>query len=124
MGKPRVFKSDEDFIEKVQEYFDYCYERERFVNIAGLCVYLGIGRTTFYDQKQHYPNAYETVNEMLEDETLNNSNIETPVKVLYLKNKCGYMDKIETKNENTNVNKNIDLSILTDEQLDKILKSE
>lgn len=85
---------------------------------------MNIGRATFYEQKTHFPDTYDKINEMLEDATLNNSNIETPVKVLYLKNKCGYMDKVETNNTNVNTNKNIELDHLTTEQIRELIKNE
>lgn len=39
--------------------------------------------------------------------------------IFALKNWCGWVDKLETQNQN--VNKNYDMSTLTDEQIDKIL---
>lgn len=39
--------------------------------------------------------------------------------IFALKNWCGWADKLETQNQN--VNKNYDMSTLTDEQIDKIL---
>lgn len=123
-GRPRLFKDEQEFENKVIEYIEYCEVNERFVNIAGLCRYLGIHRQRFYDQKEYYTDTFLRVQEMLEDETLNNKTTPVPITMLYLKNKFGYKDKIETENTNVNTNKNIDLSTLTDEQLDKILKSE
>lgn len=124
IGKPRVFKDENEFLEKVEGYLEYCEEKERFANIAGLCRYLDIGRTTFYDQKKYYSNTYEKVEAMLEDDTLNNKTCETAIKVLYLKNKFDYRDKIEAKNDNVNTNKNIDMGHLTTEQIKELLNNE
>ena len=44
--------------------------------------------------------------------------------MLYLKNKFGYKDKIETENTNVNTNKNIDLSAISTEELKKLIDDE
>ena len=123
-GRPKLFKTEKDFEDRVIEYIEYCEINERFVNIAGLCRHLGIHRQRFYDQKTYYPDTFLRIQEILEDETLNNTTQAVPITLLYLKNKFGYRDKIETENTNTNTNKNMNLDNLTDEQIDRILASE
>lgn len=120
----RIFKSAEEFENKVVEYIEYCETNERFVNIAGLCRYLGIHRQRFYDQKEYYSDTFLKVQEMLEDETLNNKTTPVPITMLYLKNKFGYKDKVETENTNVNTNKNIDLSAISTEELKKLIDDE
>lgn len=123
-GRPRLFKDEQEFENKVIEYIEYCEVNERFVNIAGLCRYLGIHRQRFYDQKEYYSDTFLRVQEMLEDETLNNKTTPVPITMLYLKNKFGYKDKIETENTNVNTNKNIDLSAISTEELKKLIEEE
>lgn len=120
----RIFKTAEEFENKVIEYIEYCEVNEKFVNIAGLCRYLGIHRRRFYDQEVYYPHSFLKVQEILEDETLNNKTTPVPITMLYLKNKFGYRDKIETENTNVNTNKNIDLSVISTEELKKLIENE
>ena len=120
----RIFKTEQEFYNKFIEYIEYCEVNERFVNIAGLCRYLGIHRRRFYDQEEYYPHTFLLIQEILEDETLNNKTTPVPITMLYLKNKFGYKDKIETENTNVNTNKNIDLSAISTEELKKLIDDE
>jgi len=123
-GQARKFESAEEFENTFNEYIEYCELNERMVNIAGFCRYARMTRETFYNQKEYYFDTYMYIQETIEDETLNDNKRATPIVMMYLKNKFNYKDKIETENTNTNTNKNYDVSNLTDEQLDKILKGE
>lgn len=124
LGKPRIFKSGEEFENKVNEYIEYCMLNERFVNIAGFCRFAGTHRQRFYEQKQYYPDSFLRVQELLEDESLNNTTQATPITILYLKNKFGYRDKIETENTNVNTNKNMNLDHLSVDELKKLIDDE
>ncbi|MBR4486109.1 hypothetical protein IKS57_01900 [bacterium] len=118
MGKPRIFKTENEFYNKFIEYVEYCKKEERLPNVAGFCVYANINRDTFYDQKEFYLDTYKKINEMLEDEALNNKFINDTLKIFYMKNKCGYKDKQEvdsTMNINSYAN-------LTEEELRKLAK--
>lgn len=126
MGRPRTFKSGEEFLNKINEYVEYCEEQEKFVNVAGFCRFCGIHRQRYWEQKEYYPDAFLMAEEILEDETLNNRKNPVPIVMMYLKNKFDYKDKIETENVNTNVNtnKNYDLSNLSTEQIKELLDNE
>lgn len=121
-GKPRIFKTGEEFLNKVREYVKYCQDNERFVNIAGFCVYADIVKETFYNQEEYYLDSFKKAQSLLEDSCLNNKN--TTMAIFYLKNKFKYKDKIETENKNINTNKNYDLSKMSTEDIKELLKSE
>lgn len=120
----RRFMNEDEFLDKIYEYMKYCKKHDNMANISGFCAWSRTPRTTFYENKNYYPKAWELMNDILEDNTINNKGVEASMRIFYLKNKFGYKDKIETENTNLNTNKNIDMSALTDEQIDKILKSE
>lgn len=96
---PRIFKNDEEFKQKFIEYINYCNEKQRLPNVAGFCVYCDINRDTFYAQQDYYSDTFKKINDMLEDEALNNKYINDTLKIFYMKNKCGYKDKIENENQ-------------------------
>ena len=98
----RAFKTDKDFYNKFKEYIQYCNKKERLPNVAGFCVYSDINRDTFYAQKEYYSDTFKKINEMLEDEALNNKYTNDTLKIFYMKNKCGYRDKQEVEQTNSN----------------------
>lgn len=124
MGKPRIFKTEEEFYNAIIDYFEYCEETERFPNIAGAVVHMGIGRTTFYEYEAKYPNTFKLFQDILEDNVLQSR--DTTTKIFYLKNKFGYRDRIETENTNinNNTNKNIDFGHLSKEDIKELLRNE
>lgn len=94
----RAFKTANDFENKFKEYIDYCRVNERMPNVAGFAVYADINQDTFYAQREYYSEAFKKVNDMLEDEAINNHTLNDARVIFYMKNKCGYKDKIETEN--------------------------
>jgi hypothetical protein len=120
-GKPRAFKTAEEFENKFMEYIEYCRENKRFSNIAGFCAYCHITRETFYKQKEYYSDTYNIVNDILEDEVLQDNTYRAQ---LYLKNKFGYTDKQMVESKNTNTNINTDISDLPPEALEEIAKAQ
>ena len=87
----RIFKTEQEFLDKFTEYIDYCQEKERLANIAGFAVYCKICRDSFYAQKEYYPKAFSMINDILEDYTLN-ADIYHTLKIFYLKCKFKYDD--------------------------------
>ena len=66
--------------------------RGRFANLAGFCRSLGVGVDTFVREMAAYPEAYDTICAMFEDEALNCELSATLVSA-YLKRRLGYADK-------------------------------
>lgn len=87
----RVFKDEKEFLNKFEEYINYCDENKRLANIAGFAVYCKICRDAFYNQKEYYPQAFSMINDILEDYTLN-ADIFHTLKIFYLKCKFKYDD--------------------------------
>ena len=114
-GRPRSFKTEQDFQDKFNEYIDYCTENELLANIAGFCVFSGITRETFYAQKHYYSDTLKMIQEQLEDYTIN-AKIHHVFKIFYMKNKFNYRDRHEIDNQ-VSVNNYKELSI---EELKKL----
>ncbi|MDD4615333.1 MAG: hypothetical protein PHI40_08035, partial [Caldisericia bacterium] len=108
-GRPRAFKTAEDFEKKFNTYIKYCRDNKRFANIAGFCAYCRMARETLYKQKEYYSDTYNIVMDILEDEVLQDNTYRAQ---LYLKNKFGYTDKQSVESKNTNTNINTDISDL------------
>lgn len=94
----RAFKTAKDFENKFKEYVAYCKDNERMPNVAGFAVYADINQDTFYAQREYYSETFKKVNDILEDEAINNRTLNDARVIFYMKNKCGYKDKIENKN--------------------------
>lgn len=87
----RIFKDEKEFMNKFEEYLDYCNKNKRLANIAGFSVYCKICRDSFYAQKDYYPETFSMINDILEDYTLN-ADINHLLKMFYLKCKFKYND--------------------------------
>ncbi len=79
MGKPRIFKTEQEFYDAIIDYFEYCEINERFPNIAGAVVHMGIGRTTFYEYEAKYPNTFKRFQDILEDNVLQSKDVTTKI---------------------------------------------
>jgi hypothetical protein len=119
-GQPRAFKTDKVFKEKFLQYIAYCKDNDQLANVAGFCVFCNMTRETFYKQQEYYSDTYKRIQEVLEDYTIN-AKINDTFKIFYMKNKFGYKDKTEL-DSNVNSNVNLNLSNLTNEQLEDLLK--
>jgi hypothetical protein len=78
------------------EYMAQCKEDKVLLpNIAGLCLYAGIARETFYCYKEDraFNDTIKNIENGLEDAALQCK--DAAKSIFYLKNKFGYRDKIE-----------------------------
>lgn len=91
LSNPPIFKTEEDFLNKFEEYIKYCEANKRFANVAGFAVYGKFCRDTFYATKDRFPTAGKMIDDILEDYTLN-ADIYHTLKIFYLKVKCKYND--------------------------------
>ena len=102
----RTFKTAKEFEDKFKDYVNYCRKNDRLPNVAGFSVYADINQDTFYAQKEYYSEAFKKINDILEDEAINNKSLNDARVIFYMKNKCGYKDKQDDKNNN-NINERI-----------------
>ena len=63
----------------------------RFPNVAGFCRYFGIGHQKYERLSKKYPEEFEKLSAILEDEALNSS-VSASVLTAYLKKRLGYAD--------------------------------
>ena len=105
VGKPRVFKAEQELLDTFNNYIEYCKSNKELPNIAGFVVFADIGRQTFYDYKDRYPYTYKRINDILENATINNKDINDTFKIFYMKNKFDYRDRqeIEADVKQTNI---------------------
>lgn len=47
-GRPREYATNALLEEKCSAYFDWCVEAKEVITITGLCLYLGVSRTTLH----------------------------------------------------------------------------
>ena len=102
----RSFKTAKEFEDKFKNYVEYCRKNDRLPNVAGFSVYADINQDTFYAQKEYYSETFKKINDILEDEAINNKSLNDARVIFYMKNKCGYKDKQDDKNNN-NINEKI-----------------
>ena len=102
----RTFKTAKEFEDKFKNYVEYCRKNDRLPNVAGFSVYADINQDTFYAQKEYYSETFKKINDILEDEAINNKSLNDARVIFYMKNKCGYKDKQDDKNNN-NINEKI-----------------
>ena len=102
----RAFKAAKEFEDKFKDYVEYCRINDRLPNVAGFSVYADINQDTFYAQKEYYSETFKKINDILEDEAINNKSLNDARVIFYMKNKCGYKDKQDDKNNN-NINEKI-----------------
>ena len=129
-GQPKRFDSGEQLITL---WNDFCAEIvEDDYKIAPTLTEFGkwlsvaldeTDRKTLYNALyKYFPEVKSTVEGARADVVAQGTMLgkyQPSMSIFALKNWCGWADKLETQNQN--VNKNYDMSTLTDEQIDKIL---
>lgn len=112
LRKPKV-ATDEEFDNRVTEYLKLCAERDIRIGIEGLCLYLGISRTTLWkwckgvNCSEHRAESARMAKQIIAAflEQLNLSGRLNPASaIFYLKNWCGYVDSIDIKANAGNLN--------------------
>ena len=68
---------------------------QKFPNVAGFCRYFGIGRGKYERLAKKYPEEFEKLSAIFEDEALN-SQISPSLLSMYLKKRLGYGDASES----------------------------
>jgi len=71
-------------------------ERSKFPNVAGFCRYFGIGRRRYEQLSKRYPDEFEKITAVFEDEALN-SQISPSLISSYLKRRLGYTEDTDTE---------------------------
>jgi hypothetical protein len=122
MGNNTNRLTPEELKKKFDEYIIFCTENNKFANIAGFSLFSNIGRKTYYDymelHEEQFSHTINQINRGLEDYVLNFTKDSPALRIFYLKNKNGYVDKIENVNINTNMNYNNDIKQLSNEELE------
>lgn len=97
-----ILDDREKVISAVAEYVEFCRSevmgksKSRFPNLAGFCRYLGVGLDALRECFAEYPESYDALCAVFEDEALN-SELSPTVITAYLKQRLGYGEKQEVK---------------------------
>ena len=104
----------------MRDYIEYCVAGKRMPNIAGFCAFKDITRETFYKQNEYYSDTYKKARDLLEDGVINtNADINDALKIFYMKNTFGYVDRVESTVKTIDENP-LDLSKLSDAEIKKL----
>lgn len=72
-----------------EAYIDECARKERVVNVAGFCRYVGITTAHFRELAEHFPEQAGQLLDLFEDEALN-SDMSPSLLTSYLKARLGF----------------------------------
>mgnify|MGYP003548349556 CR=1 FL=1 len=109
LGKPRSYKSVEEFELKCSGYFIETLKKKKPVGIAGLAAYLDIDRTTLWNYEKKYPETYGLVIKQAKakieaflEQGLYERNHVTGI-IFNLKNNFGYAEREKVENVNVDM---------------------
>ncbi len=98
-------EQDEEFEQRIIDFFDYCIEKELRPTVEGFCAACGISRQTYQywksgvvkvsDRRMHAIEKLEGVLLALLSEWSLNGNVNPVIAIFNLKNNYGYKDQIE-----------------------------
>ena len=128
LGRPLKFNSVEELEKKIEEFYDYCEERELPLTFERLAVFLEVDRKTVYNysEKEEFFPTFKRVRDRIQADLMEKGlcgSINPTFGIFCLKN-YGYSDKQEIEATTVNTNKNIDLSNLSTEELKKLIDDE
>jgi len=119
-GQPRKFMP-EPLAEKFIEYILYCTDNDRLANIEGFCLFAKMDSQTYYNYKdnEEYFGTIKRIEETLLDYTLQKGySARNPAfTIFYMKNKFGWVDKTEVKQDiNANINQIVVAPVVFEEE--------
>lgn len=94
-GRPKIFKTGEEFEEKAVQYVEFCQQNGQFPNVAGFCVFCDISDDTYFRVRGEFSESFKKVQRLFENAALNSKAVSDTVRIFYMKNKCGYYDKVQ-----------------------------
>lgn len=103
-GRPRLYKSAEDFASKVEDYFTECEAKDRKPSLTGLCVFMDFCDKESFSNYENYGEEFSrTVKKTrlrIEEnriQLLTDKASFTPGIIFDLKNNHGWVDKQEVE---------------------------
>ena len=139
-GRPPKYSTNEAIQNRIDEYYQYCEDKEKVLSITGLCWFLGVDRATLCkyenlfevegyknisnEEKEKILNTVKEAKQRIEfeyEQALFNKNSATGA-IFTLKNNYGWKDKQEIEQTGeTTVNTKIDLTGMSTEDIKKLL---
>ena len=127
-GRPRLFNTVEELEQKIEEFYDYCELKEVPLTFERLATFIGVDRKTIYNysQKDEFFPSIKRVRDKIQADIMERgmSGAINPTFGIFCLKNYGYTDKQEIESTNTNVNKNIDMSQVSTEDLKKLIADE
>ena len=101
MGRPPIFKSEEDFADKFSKYVDHIFESgfKEVVSYKGFADFIGCTSRTVYGYIMNHPKVKEMTREPYADVLVVGATkgaYKTTPAIFTLKNRCGWADKVES----------------------------
>ena len=131
VGRPPKFKDEVQLQSLIEAYLEHCQVKDKPLTMSGLALWLGIHRSTLVNYSYN-DRFFDTIKEAralveadMEERMLGNKSNAT-ASIFSLKNNFGWTDKqeVNSTNTNVNVNKDINLSNISTEDLRQLLKDE
>ena len=100
MGRPPIFKGNDDFCEKFSEYIDYIFDNnfEEVISYKGFADFVKCTSKTVYKYLSAHPEVKDLTREGYADVLVVGATTgaykSTPA-IFTLKNRCGWADKVE-----------------------------
>jgi len=110
-GRPLNFKSREELDEAINKYLEHVKEIDGVLTEKGFCHFHNITSDWLSENKERpiFCQSIKALKERCETYLAENAlknKINATMSIFLLKNNHGYSDKIESKNDNTNINMN------------------
>lgn len=104
--KSTIIKSDEELIEKFHEYVAWANEREKPIMMQSFIVWMGRSHSYLFDAKHRLSESIKRIKQVCEvytaEQLYDRSRKNLSGIIFSLKNNFWRVDKVETKNENSN----------------------
>ena len=118
MGRPRAFKTEDDYQQKLTDYLIMCGNQEPKLipNVMGFANYCDVARTAIYMCESYFPDTFQKMKDAFGNHALNCDPKRLPMGIFTLKNTEGWTDRVQT---DTNVSMLV--ASVTDEELERRL---
>jgi hypothetical protein len=119
VGRPALYESQQELYEYFMEYIDDCSNEKKIANMAGFRRHQMISRSALFEleKKDEYKDALELMQDILEDETLNNTEIDSITRRMICESKFGYSTRINAKVDSSSIVKSATYTAEEIEQL-------
>jgi len=104
-GKPPLYNSPDELLEYFYSYIEDCINDKRVATEEGFTVFCFNGRSVRYKYEayEEYKDVFSIIYDVLADEVINNTNIDSNTRNLVLKSKFRYTERQEVDLKSDNI---------------------